>query len=56
MKELVEENVDEIMNGHDNMSGLDLFMIAAMGDHHDLSTIYGMMRMNPGKAISFTDG
>ena len=38
-----------MMNYHDNMIGLDLFMIAAMVDHHDLSTIYRMMRMSPQK-------
>ena len=48
MKELSEANVSEIMNGHDDgLTGLNLFMVAAMGNCHDLSAIYGMMRMNP---------
>ena len=51
MKELAETNVDEIMNGYDGLTGLHLFMVAAMGDYHDLGTIYGMMRMNPGAGL-----
>merc|ERR1712154_506477 len=47
MKEQVEANVDEIINGHDSLTGLRLFMVAAMGDYHDLSSIYSMMRMAP---------
>ena len=47
MKELAEANVDEIVNGYDNLTGLRLFMLAAMGDFHDLSSIYGMMKMGP---------
>ena len=47
MKELAEANVDEILNGCDTSTGLRVFMVAAMGDHHDLSGIYGMMRMSP---------
>ena len=47
MKELAEMNVDEIMGGHDSLSGLRLFMVAAMGDCYDLSSIYGMMKMCP---------
>ena len=47
MKELTEANIDEMMNGRDSVTGLCLFMVAAMGDYHDLSGIYGMMRMSP---------
>ena len=47
MKELVEENVGEIMNGYHSLTGLRLFMIAAMGDCCDLGVIYGMMKMGP---------
>merc|ERR1712154_660602 len=47
MKEQVEANLDEIMNGHDSLTGLRLFMVAAMGDYHDLSSIYSMMRIAP---------
>ena len=47
MKQLAEANVDEIVNGHDALTGLQLFMIAAMGDYYDLSAIYGMMKMKP---------
>ena len=47
MKELAKENGEEIMNGHDSLTGLRLFMVAAMGDYHDLSSIYSMMRMSP---------
>ena len=47
MKELAEVNGEEIMNGHDCSTGLRLFMLAARGDNHDLSSIYGMMKMSP---------
>ena len=49
MKELAEanDNADALMNGYDNLTGLRLFMVSAMGEKHDLSTIYGMMRMSP---------
>ena len=47
MKELAEENGDEMMNGCDSLTGLCIFMVAAMGDYNDLSGIYGMMRMSP---------
>ena len=33
--------------GVDNMSGLRVFMLAAVGKNSDLSTIYGMMKMGP---------
>jgi ankyrin repeat protein len=51
-KELVaSSNVDEAVNGHDRLTGLYLFMISAMmrndGCSHDLSSIYGFMRMIP---------
>ena len=41
--------MDEIMNAHDSLTRLLLFMVVAMGaDYHDLlSSIYGMMRMSP---------
>ena len=47
MKELAEANVYEIANGYDGLTGLRLFMIAAMDNRHDLSAIYGMMKMSP---------
>lgn len=47
MKELAEASVDEIVNGEDSLTGLKLFMIAAMGGYNDLSAIYGMMIMSP---------
>ena len=49
MKELAKanKNVDILMNGHDSLTGLRLFMVAAMGEKYDLSAIYGMMRMGP---------
>ena len=37
MKELAEENPDEIMNGCDDLTGLTIFMVAAMGNYHNLS-------------------
>ena len=51
MIKLAEENVDEIMNGYDSLTGLRVFMVAAIGEYHDLSGIYGMMRMSPEKGI-----
>ena len=47
MKELAEVNVDEICHGCDGLTGLRVFMVAAMGEHHDLSCIYGMIKMSP---------
>ena len=47
MKELAEGNGDEMMNGYDSLTGLRVFMMAALGDYLDLSSIYGMMRMSP---------
>ena len=56
MKELAEENVDEIMNGNDSSTGLRLFMYAAMSSSRcDLSVIYGMMRMGPDQRIDFDE-
>ena len=47
MKEIAEVDVDEVLNGFDSSTGLRAFMVAAMGDYHDLSGIYGMMRISP---------
>ena len=46
-QEQIEANMDEIMNGHDSLTGLRVFMVAAMGDKHDLSSIYSIMRIAP---------
>ena len=48
MKELAEANVYEeiIMNGYDSLAELLLFMVATMGNYHDWSGIYGIMRMS----------
>ena len=47
MREIVESNVDEVVHGCDNLTGLSLFMVAANGNASDLSSIYGMLRINP---------
>merc|ERR1712045_740514 len=47
MKELTESNTEEIVNGCERSLGLRAFMVAAMGEENDLSSIYGMMRMSP---------
>ena len=48
MKELAEKNTDELINVSDtSLTGLRLFMVAAMGEYHDLSGIYATMRMGP---------
>ena len=44
---LAETNKDETINGNDSSTGLRLFMVAAMGDCHDLSSIYGIMKLSP---------
>ena len=54
MKEQIEADVDEIMNGHDSLTGLRLFMVAAMGEYNDLSSIYAMMKMNPETSTNAT--
>ena len=41
MKEPAEASVDEIRNGHDSSTGLHVFIVATMGDHYDLSRVYG---------------
>ena len=51
MKELAGANGEEIMNGYDSVTGLRLFMVAAMGNNNDLSTIYAMMKMGPETSI-----
>ena len=52
MKELGEDNVDEVVDGYDSLTGLRLFMVAAMGDRHDLSGIYGLIRMSPNEKLN----
>ena len=47
IKNLAGANVEEIMDGYDGLTGLRLFMVAAMSNNNDLSTIYGMMKMGP---------
>ena len=47
MKEVVESSIHELIDGHDSLSRLRLFMVAASGDHCDLNSIYSMMRMSP---------
>ena len=48
MQEVVNSNLIEAVSGHDALTGLRMFMLAATGDgSSDLSSIYGMMRMSP---------
>ena len=47
MRELTESNREEVVYGIDEATSLRLFMLAAMGNCSDLSTIYGMMRLSP---------
>merc|ERR1712038_5455 len=47
MKELTEAHIEEIVNGCERSLGLRTFMVAAMGEENDLSSIYGMMSMSP---------
>ena len=48
-KDLAESNADEVVNRCNSSTGLCLFMVAAMMNDgfRDLSSIYGLMRMNP---------
>ena len=49
-KELAESNVVEVVSSFDGLTGLRLFMVAAMENGAgfcDLSSIYGLMRMSP---------
>lgn len=48
MKEQVQVNTENevVMNGNDSLTGLRLFMVAAMGEKHDLDAIYSIMIMN----------
>lgn len=47
MKDLAQENADEIMNGCEDLTGLKLFMVAGMGEYHKLNAVYEMMRVSP---------
>ena len=51
MKELVDDsnNKNEILTGRDSLTGLPLFMVAAVGNNgsNDLNSIYVILRMNP---------
>lgn len=51
VKELVESNIEEVVDSYDGLTGLRLFMLAAMGSKEggccDLNSIYGLMRMSP---------
>ena len=47
MSELIEEGNGDDIHGCDTVTGLRLFMVAAMGTRNDLSAIYGIMRMGP---------
>ena len=44
MNVLAQREVGEVMNGYDELTGLRFFMVAAMGNHHDLNGTYGMIR------------
>ena len=48
MKELVENNMEEIESGKDALTSLLPFMLAAAGYGSDLTSIYGLMVMSPG--------
>ena len=49
MRELAESEVDEVILGCDDVTGLCLFMLAAMGEYSDLNTIYSLLKMSPGR-------
>ena len=48
METLIEKNIDKVACGRDNLTGLRLFMLAAMGDYYDLNAIFSMAISNPG--------
>ena len=56
MKKQVESNADDVVNGRDSLTGLRVFMSAAMGSNDccDLSSIYGLMRMSPTSRINIS--
>jgi hypothetical protein len=49
MKEVEDKSIDEIGNSNNKntSTGLFPFMIAAVGESSDLSSIYGSMRQSP---------
>jgi hypothetical protein len=49
MKEVEDKSIDEIGNSNNKntSTGLFPFMIAAVGESSDLSSIYGLMRQSP---------
>ena len=48
MKELAGSNITEVTEGKDNVTGLKVFMVAAMGDRVDVNTIYNLVKIDPG--------
>ena len=47
LQELVELDAEEVVGGQDCLTNLRLFMVCAMGNDSDLSSVYGMMKMSP---------
>ena len=47
MRDLVDSNTEELVYGFDSDTSLRVFMLAAMGNYSDLSTVYGIMRKSP---------
>ena len=47
MEELIGQSIDIVVYGHDDLTGLHLFMLAAAGDGSDLNAIFRMLTLNP---------
>ena len=47
MKELSEASGDRVMNSYDGLTGMCLLMLNVMGNYHDLSAVYDMMKIGP---------
>ncbi len=43
----LEENMDNVVNECERKTGMHLIMVAAMGNHNDLDTIYNLLIRGP---------
>lgn len=55
-KEVVEseENIDDVIIECESKTGMHVIMVAAMGNHNDLDTIYSLLRRYPEVAGTYT--
>ena len=47
MKDIAQSNLEDVVSGHDRLTGFRPFMLAALGNCCDLGSIYGLMKFCP---------